>query len=156
MRDDTSLDSLRVRLEHRTRLTPLLGLRGEDEGDEAVVFLDSDADVIEADAEVLLPSVHHVDAPMGELLVQLVLEGRSVLGEDDRVDVKRERHRCVPEFLDALVERLFFGMLARVGLREGELQALEWRDIDLKNGSLRLDENKMRISVPVNTRFGQA
>lgn len=41
-----------------------------------------------------------------------------------------------------LVERLFFGFLAREGMREGEALALEWTDLDLARGVVRLDVNK--------------
>ena len=41
-----------------------------------------------------------------------------------------------------LIRRLFFGVLAREGLRRGELGALRWRDLDLERGRIRLDENK--------------
>lgn len=41
-----------------------------------------------------------------------------------------------------LVERLFFGFLAREGMREGEALALEWTDLDLRRGTIRLDTNK--------------
>lgn len=38
--------------------------------------------------------------------------------------------------------RLFFGLLAREGLRASELLHLTWRDVDLDVGTLKLDENK--------------
>ena len=38
--------------------------------------------------------------------------------------------------------RVLFGLLAREGLREGEAQALAWKEVDLDHGSIRLDENK--------------
>jgi len=38
--------------------------------------------------------------------------------------------------------RLLWGLLAREGLRIGEARALTWADLDLKRGTLRLDENK--------------
>ena len=41
-----------------------------------------------------------------------------------------------------LLERLYFGFLAREGLRESEALALTWADIDLKRGACRLDSNK--------------
>jgi integrase len=41
-----------------------------------------------------------------------------------------------------LVERVFFGFLAREGMREGEALALEWTDLDLRRGTIRLDVNK--------------
>jgi integrase len=41
-----------------------------------------------------------------------------------------------------LARRVFFGFLAREGLRVGEALALEWTDLDLVRGAIRLDENK--------------
>lgn len=41
-----------------------------------------------------------------------------------------------------LALRLLYGVLAREGMREGEGLALEWTDLDLEHGVLRLDENK--------------
>ncbi|MCC6665667.1 MAG: tyrosine-type recombinase/integrase [Polyangiaceae bacterium] len=41
-----------------------------------------------------------------------------------------------------LVERLFFGFLAREGMREGEALTVEWTDLDLTRGVVRLDVNK--------------
>ena len=41
-----------------------------------------------------------------------------------------------------LLERLFYGLLAREGLRVSELLELRWRDVDLDHGTLQLDENK--------------
>ena len=41
-----------------------------------------------------------------------------------------------------LVERLFYGVLAREGLRASEALSLTWEDVDLENGMLHLDENK--------------
>lgn len=38
--------------------------------------------------------------------------------------------------------RLAYGILAREGLRAGELSSLRWRDLDLERGRIRLDENK--------------
>jgi integrase len=42
----------------------------------------------------------------------------------------------------SLVRRLFFGVLAREGMRRDELGALRWRDLDTKRGHVMLDENK--------------
>ncbi len=42
----------------------------------------------------------------------------------------------------ALVRRLFFGVLAREGLRREELASLRWQDVDLDRGVIRLDVNK--------------
>jgi integrase len=41
-----------------------------------------------------------------------------------------------------LGERLLFGFLAREGMRLGEALALEWKDLDLQRGAVRLDVNK--------------
>jgi integrase len=41
-----------------------------------------------------------------------------------------------------VIRRLFYGILAREGLRRGELAALRFRDLDLERGSIRLDVNK--------------
>lgn len=41
-----------------------------------------------------------------------------------------------------LGERIFFGFLAREGMREGEALQLDWRDLDLQRGTVRLDVNK--------------
>ncbi len=41
-----------------------------------------------------------------------------------------------------LVRRLAYGILTREGLRAEELELLQWRDVDLERGSLRLDKNK--------------
>jgi integrase len=41
-----------------------------------------------------------------------------------------------------LVRRLFFGVLAREGMRRDELGVLHWRDIDLDRGHVMLDTNK--------------
>jgi integrase len=41
-----------------------------------------------------------------------------------------------------LRRRLFFGVLAREGMRREELGALLWGDVDLKRGMVKLDENK--------------
>ncbi len=38
--------------------------------------------------------------------------------------------------------RLYFGILAREGMRASELRNLEWSDLDLARGILRLDKNK--------------
>ena len=43
---------------------------------------------------------------------------------------------------EPVVRRLLFGILDREGLREGEALALEWGDLDLDRGVLRLDTNK--------------
>jgi integrase len=42
----------------------------------------------------------------------------------------------------ALERRLAYGILAREGMRASELSSLRWRDLDLKHGRVRLDENK--------------
>lgn len=39
-------------------------------------------------------------------------------------------------------DRMVYGILAREGLRKGELMALRWDDLDLERGSVRLDANK--------------
>jgi len=39
-------------------------------------------------------------------------------------------------------ERLFYGILAREGLRVSELLDLTWSDVDLERGLLTLDQNK--------------
>jgi len=41
-----------------------------------------------------------------------------------------------------LVRRLFFGVLAREGMRRDELAELRWDDLDLQRGMVRLDVNK--------------
>jgi integrase len=41
-----------------------------------------------------------------------------------------------------LVRRLFFGMLAREGMRRDEAASLRWCDLNLDRGVIRLDENK--------------
>ncbi len=41
-----------------------------------------------------------------------------------------------------LVRRLFFGVLAREGMRRDELADLRWDDLDLQRGMVRLDVNK--------------
>ena len=41
-----------------------------------------------------------------------------------------------------LVLRLFYGVLAREGMRESEAINLLWNRLDLEHGSLTLDENK--------------
>ena len=41
-----------------------------------------------------------------------------------------------------LIRRLFFGVLAREGLRRDELGGIRWRDVDLGRGHVLLDENK--------------
>ena len=41
-----------------------------------------------------------------------------------------------------LIDRLFYGMLAREGLRSSELLNLEWADVDVERGVLALDQNK--------------
>lgn len=41
-----------------------------------------------------------------------------------------------------LFYRMYFGILAREGLRASELRNLEWSDLDLERGILRLDSNK--------------
>ncbi len=41
-----------------------------------------------------------------------------------------------------LIHRLFFGVLAREGLRRDELGRIRWRDLDLGRGQIVLDENK--------------
>jgi integrase len=41
-----------------------------------------------------------------------------------------------------LIRRLFFGVLAREGLRREELASLRWRDLDLNKGHIALDRNK--------------
>lgn len=41
-----------------------------------------------------------------------------------------------------LLDRLFFGFLAREGMREGEALALDWTDLDLRRGVVRLEVNK--------------
>ena len=44
---------------------------------------------------------------------------------------------------DVLLERrLAYGILAREGMRAGELEELRWSDLDLGRGLIRLDENK--------------
>lgn len=46
-------------------------------------------------------------------------------------------HRDTP-----LVLRTLFGFLAREGMREGEALALDWTELDLERGAVRLDTNK--------------
>jgi hypothetical protein len=41
-----------------------------------------------------------------------------------------------------LVNRVFYGFLAREGMRAGEAAALTWGDLDLDRGVVNLDENK--------------
>ncbi len=41
-----------------------------------------------------------------------------------------------------LERRLAYGVLSREGMRASELASLRWRDLDLKHGRVRLDENK--------------
>jgi integrase len=41
-----------------------------------------------------------------------------------------------------VARRLFWGFLAREGLRKGEALALTWADLDLERGAVRLDSNK--------------
>lgn len=41
-----------------------------------------------------------------------------------------------------LCYRVFYGFLAREGMRRGEAAALTWRELDLKRGAVSLDENK--------------
>lgn len=41
-----------------------------------------------------------------------------------------------------LAERILFGVMAREGFRLSEALALEWSDVDLERGVVRLDENK--------------
>ncbi len=41
-----------------------------------------------------------------------------------------------------LVRRLAYGILAREGMRKGELASLRWRDLDLARGRVALDRNK--------------
>ncbi len=41
-----------------------------------------------------------------------------------------------------LERRIAYGVLAREGMRASELALLRWRDVDLKHGRVRLDENK--------------
>ena len=41
-----------------------------------------------------------------------------------------------------LIRRLFFGVLAREGLRREELASLRWRDLNLAKGHIALDRNK--------------
>src|SRR5690606_11361994 len=41
-----------------------------------------------------------------------------------------------------LQRRLLWGFLAREGMRIGEAQALQWADVDLERGAVRLDRNK--------------
>ena len=41
-----------------------------------------------------------------------------------------------------LIYRVYYGVLAREGLRRGEAEGLSWRDVDLERGALTLDENK--------------
>jgi len=38
--------------------------------------------------------------------------------------------------------RITYGILMREGMRAGELSSLRWRDVDLKRGVVKLDENK--------------
>jgi integrase len=52
-------------------------------------------------------------------------------------DLALMRCRKVP-----LVRRLFYGLLAREGLRVNEALALAWTDVDLERGAVRLDKNK--------------
>jgi integrase len=47
------------------------------------------------------------------------------------------RHTAAP-----LPLRVFFGFLAREGLREGEALSLTWEDLDLDHGAVTLDQNK--------------
>ncbi len=41
-----------------------------------------------------------------------------------------------------LVRRVFYGLLNREGMRTSEALALQWRDLDLRHGVVRLDANK--------------
>lgn len=63
------------------------------------------------------------------------LKAKQYLYPDE--DAKLMRCRTVP-----VVYRLFYGLLAREGLRFGEAHALEWSSLDLDRGTVRLDENK--------------
>lgn len=49
---------------------------------------------------------------------------------------------AAPANLVPLEQRLIFGVLAREGMREGELAALRWRDVNLEVGAVNLDQNK--------------
>jgi integrase len=42
----------------------------------------------------------------------------------------------------SLEDRVFWGMLAREGMRTSEATGLQWPDLDLKRGAVRLDKNK--------------
>ena len=53
-----------------------------------------------------------------------------------------EDARLLASIAVPLRHRLFYGFLAREGMRRGEAGALTWEDIDLERGALRLDENK--------------
>jgi integrase len=41
-----------------------------------------------------------------------------------------------------ILRRVFYGFLAREGMRSSEALGLSWDDLDLKRGVVRLDENK--------------
>ena len=47
-----------------------------------------------------------------------------------------------------LGRRLFFGLLVREGLRVSEALGLTWRDLDLKNGVIRLDTTRPTTPDP--------
>lgn len=47
-----------------------------------------------------------------------------------------------------LCDRLFFGFLAREGMRAGEAIRLQWRDLDLERGIVSLDKNKTDDARP--------
>jgi hypothetical protein len=52
--------------------------------------------------EELAPEVHLVEAGLGERLVQLVLECHGVVGEEQGVDIERERDRRITELADSV------------------------------------------------------
>ena len=64
-------------------------------------------------------------------------EDRALLASVESTPEREDQPPGVP-----LVRRLFFGVLAREGMRRDELGGLRWRDLDLERGHVMLDENK--------------
>ncbi len=102
----------------------------------------------------------HVARCMSKVLSLAVYPGRHLAASHDpaRVDAEAERipksskaKACLYPEEDAklmgctavaIERRLAYGTLAREGMRASEPRRLQWRDIDLERGRVRLDENK--------------
>ena len=123
----------------------------------ASLTIDDAFEVLRALPEALEPaSRRHVAQVMGRLFALAVFPCRHIAhsplprGFLPSVGPKKAKTALYPDEDAQLLKcaeipiahRMLYGFLAREGMRSGEALALEWADLDLVRGVVRLDENK--------------